>query len=127
MTVSHTSDGLLLDQRQYMLDLLDRACMSDCKTCNIVVDTQSKLSIGGPPVADPSSYHSMAGVLQYLTFPSSDIAYAVQQICLYMHDPREPHLTALKRILHYIHGTLDLGLCLYKTSTTDLVVYSEAD
>jgi hypothetical protein len=69
MTVSHTSDGLLLDQRQYMLDLLDRACMSDCKTCNIVVDTQSKLSVDGPPVADPSYYHNMAGALQYLTFP----------------------------------------------------------
>lgn len=69
MTVCHTSDGLLLDQRQYMLDLLDRACMSDCKTCNIVVDTQSKLSVDGPPVADPSYYHNMAGALQYLTFP----------------------------------------------------------
>ncbi|XP_071739527.1 acyl-coenzyme A oxidase 3, peroxisomal-like [Rutidosis leptorrhynchoides] len=28
-----------------------------------------------------------------------DIAYAVQQICLFMHDPREQHLSALKRIL----------------------------
>ncbi|GKC46071.1 ribonuclease H-like domain-containing protein [Tanacetum coccineum] len=26
----------------------------------------------------------------------------VQQICLYMHDPREPHFAALKRILRYV-------------------------
>jgi len=110
MTVSSTSDGILLNQRQYMLDLLDRAGMSDCKPCSTPVDTQSKLSADGPPVADPSSYRSLAGALQYLTFTRPDIAYAVQQICLYMHDPREPHLTALKRILRYIHGTLDLGL-----------------
>nr|GEW93521.1 ribonuclease H-like domain-containing protein [Tanacetum cinerariifolium] len=32
------------------------------------------------------------------------------RICLYMHDPREPHLAALKRILRYVQGTLDLGL-----------------
>nr|GEU72761.1 ribonuclease H-like domain-containing protein [Tanacetum cinerariifolium] len=28
-----------------------------------------------------------------------DISYAVQQVCLYMHDPREPHFSALNRIL----------------------------
>jgi len=45
---------------------------------------------------------SLAGALQYLTFTRPDIAYAVQQVCLHMHDPREPHLAALKRILRYI-------------------------
>nr|GFA36964.1 ribonuclease H-like domain-containing protein [Tanacetum cinerariifolium] len=29
-----------------------------------------------------------------------DIMYAVQQVCLYMHDRQEPHFSALKRILH---------------------------
>ncbi|GKB42637.1 ribonuclease H-like domain-containing protein [Tanacetum coccineum] len=33
-----------------------------------------------------------------------DISYAVQQVCLYMHDPREPHFSALKRILRYVRG-----------------------
>ncbi|GJW48521.1 ribonuclease H-like domain-containing protein [Tanacetum coccineum] len=51
----------------------------------------------------------------------------VQQICLYMHDPREPHLAALKRILRYVQGTLDLGLHLYASSTTSLVGYTNAD
>ncbi|GKC72662.1 ribonuclease H-like domain-containing protein, partial [Tanacetum coccineum] len=37
--------------------------------------------------------------LQYLTFTRPDISYAVQQVCLHMHDPREPHLAALKRVL----------------------------
>ncbi|GKA82407.1 ribonuclease H-like domain-containing protein [Tanacetum coccineum] len=27
-----------------------------------------------------------------------------------MHDPREPHLAYLKRILHYVQGTLELDL-----------------
>ncbi|GJY72907.1 ribonuclease H-like domain-containing protein [Tanacetum coccineum] len=33
-----------------------------------------------------------------------------KQVCLYMHDPREPHFAALKRILWYVRGTLDHGL-----------------
>jgi hypothetical protein len=46
---------------------------------------------------------------------------------LYMHDPREPHLSALKRILRYLQGTLDLGLHLHRTSPVDLTVYTDAD
>ena len=44
-----------------------------------------------------------------------------------MHDPREPHLAALKRILQYIRGTLHLGLLLRLSRQTDLVVYSDVD
>jgi hypothetical protein len=33
---------------------------------------------------------SLTGALQYLTFMGLDIAQAVQQICLYMLDLREP-------------------------------------
>ncbi|GKA80033.1 ribonuclease H-like domain-containing protein [Tanacetum coccineum] len=31
-------------------------------------------------------------------------------VCLYMHDPRDPHFTALKRILRYVRDTLDYGM-----------------
>nr|GEY19652.1 ribonuclease H-like domain-containing protein [Tanacetum cinerariifolium] len=44
-----------------------------------------------------------------------------------MHDPREPHLDALKRILCYVRGTLDYGLQLYSSSIFSLVAYSNAD
>ncbi|GJW97811.1 ribonuclease H-like domain-containing protein [Tanacetum coccineum] len=62
-------------------------------------------------------------------FSTSEVLYEglVQQICLYMHDPREPHFSALKRILRYIRGTLDYGLQLFSSSTTSLVAYSDAD
>ncbi|GKB20592.1 ribonuclease H-like domain-containing protein [Tanacetum coccineum] len=51
----------------------------------------------------------------------------VQQICIYMHDPREQHFAALKRILRYVQGTLDLGLHLYASSATSLVGYTDVD
>nr|GEV87877.1 ribonuclease H-like domain-containing protein [Tanacetum cinerariifolium] len=55
------------------------------------------------------------------------ISYAVQQICLYMHNPREPHLAALKRILCYIRGTLDFGFHLYSSTTISLVGYTDTN
>jgi hypothetical protein len=92
------------------------------------VDTQAKLSEDdGPPVSDATSYRSLTGALQYLTFSRPDIAYAVQQVCLHMHTPREPHLTALKRILCYLHGSLDYDLLLRPSPTSELVVYTDAD
>jgi hypothetical protein len=39
-----------------------------------------------------------------------------------MHDPREPHLTAMNRILRYLRGTLDFGLLIRRSSTTELHV-----
>ena len=101
--------------------------MSACKPCSTPVDLHSKLSADGPPVADATQYRSLAGALQYLTFTRPDIAFAVQQTCLYMHDPREPHLAALKRILRYLQGTLSLGLTMRRSSPADLVVYMDAD
>nr|GFB17971.1 ribonuclease H-like domain-containing protein [Tanacetum cinerariifolium] len=56
-----------------------------------------------------------------------DLFYAVWQICLYMHDPREPHFAALKRILRYVQGTVDLGLHLYASATISLIGYTDAD
>nr|GEX92074.1 transcription initiation factor TAFII31, histone-fold protein [Tanacetum cinerariifolium] len=44
-----------------------------------------------------------------------------------MHDPREPHFSALKRILRYVRGTLSYGLQLYSSTTSTLVAYSDAD
>ncbi|GJW33755.1 ribonuclease H-like domain-containing protein [Tanacetum coccineum] len=103
------------------------AHMVNCNPSRTPIDTKSKLGSDGDPVYDSTLYRSLAGSLQYLTFTRPDISYAVQQVCFYMHDPREPHFSTLKRILRYVRGTLDYGLQLFSLSTTDLVAYSDAD
>jgi hypothetical protein len=128
MAVQRQGGSLFLSQRQYALDILAHHGMSDCKPCSTPVDTCAKVSADeGPPLADPTDYRSLVGALQYLTFTRPDIAYAVQQVCLYMHDPREIHLVAAKRILRYLQGTVDHGLIIPRTSPSQLVVYTDAD
>ncbi|GKF25563.1 ribonuclease H-like domain-containing protein, partial [Tanacetum coccineum] len=97
-----TSTGLFLSQRKYALQLLERAHMVYCNPSRTPIDTESKLC-------------------------PEDLSYAVQQVCLYMHDPREPHFAALKRILLYVRGTMDFGLHLYASATTSLVGYTDTD
>ncbi|KAI3508248.1 hypothetical protein L1887_23254 [Cichorium endivia] len=126
--VQHQKGGLFLTQEQYVHDILQRANMQDCKPCATPVDTNSKLSaIAGNPLPDGSLYRSLAGALQYLTFTRPDIAYAVQQICLFMHAPRDSHFNFLKRILRYLKGTSNHGLHISPSKSTKLIAYSDAD
>jgi hypothetical protein len=76
---------------------------------------------------DSSQYRSLVGALPWLTFTRLDIAFAVQQICMFMHNPHASHLIAFKRILRYLSGTLDHGLRPRPTSLASLVVYTNAD
>ncbi|GJR43457.1 ribonuclease H-like domain-containing protein [Tanacetum coccineum] len=110
---------------QHLIDALHREFdMTDLGALNYflgifivrrsIVDTESKLRSDGVPIQDPTLYQNLVGGLQYLTFTRPDLSYAVKQMCLYMHDPREPHLAALKRILRYVQGTLDFGDLHYK-------------
>jgi hypothetical protein len=88
VSVEQWSNNLFLHQRQYARDILGRAGMSDCKPCPTPVDTQAKVSSDmGSPVSDSTAYCSLVRALHYLTFTMPDIAYAVHQVCLHMHDP----------------------------------------
>jgi hypothetical protein len=73
-------------------ELLERANMLNCNPIITQIDTKCKLSgQDGHPVLDPELYRSLAGVLQYLTLIRPDLSYAIQQIYLFMHDPRGAH------------------------------------
>jgi hypothetical protein len=128
LTVTRQPDGFHISQRQYILEVLERTGMTDCKPCSTPVDTSGKLSgTEGPPVADLTHYRGLAGALQYITFTRPDISYVVQQVSLHMHDPQEPHYTLIKRIIRYLHRTLDHGLHLRPMDVSALVAYSDAD
>jgi hypothetical protein len=102
--------------------------MVDYKPVSTPMDTQAKVSTeSGPPVADPTHFRSLAAALPYLTFTCSGIAYTIQQICLHMNDPRELHLTVMKRTLRYLWGTLDYGILLRRFASSELMAYTDTN
>ena len=126
--VVRRADGFFLHQQQYAHELLERAGMLNCKPAPTPIDTKAKVSaLEGTPAPDAAFYRSIVGALQYLTLTRPDLQYAVQQVCLHMHAPRDSHWSLVKRILRYICGTMALGLTLTASSSTDLVAYSDAD
>lgn len=97
---------MFLSQHKYTTKILKSTKMESCNPVATPTDTNSKLSAtGGDSIQDVSNYRQLASALQYLTFTRPDIAYVVQQICLFMHALWKPHLNALKRIVRYLKGT----------------------
>jgi histone deacetylase 1/2 len=125
--VKRDRNGFYLSQERYAEDILERAGMTNCNSVNTPVDSNGKLSAEGNAIDDASSYRSLVGALQYLTVTRPDLAFAVQQACLHMHDPRAPHLSLLKRILRYVRGTTSLGLHLHPSPELAITAYSDAD
>ncbi|XP_031285992.1 uncharacterized protein LOC116144682 [Pistacia vera] len=86
------------------------------------------LSAEGPLFSDPTLYRSLVGSLQYLTITRPDIAHAVNSVSQFLHAPTTDHLLTVKRILHYIKGTLHFGITFCSSATpTALIAYSDAD
>jgi hypothetical protein len=69
----------------------------------------------------------MIGSLLYLTASRPDILYSVCLCARFQSDPREPHLTAVKRIFRYLKGTTNLGLLYKKSQDSKLVGFCDAD
>ena len=127
MEVSRTPSAFYLTQSKYILELLQNTNMADAKPISTPVPSGKRLSLyDGEPLSDGSSFRSVVGALQYLLFTRPDIAYAVNQVCQYMHSPTTAHWAAVKRILRYLKGTHDHGL-IYKPSPLTLTAFADAD
>jgi hypothetical protein len=126
--IRRTAAGFFPHQQQYAEDVLERAGMVNYKPASTPIDTKGKISAtDGVPLQDKTFYPSIAGALQYLTLIRPEIAYAVQQACLYMQDPHDAHWGIIKRILRYVRGTTGHGVLLRASCSTALTAYTDAD
>ena len=100
--------------------------MAQCKAASMPIDANGKLPSDSPAITNATSYGSIAGALQYLAITRPDLAFTVQQACVYMHDPRLQHLAQLKWILRYVRGRTSHGLLLRASPTLDVTAYSDA-
>uniref|UniRef100_A0A2N9G595 Integrase catalytic domain-containing protein n=1 Tax=Fagus sylvatica TaxID=28930 RepID=A0A2N9G595_FAGSY len=127
LQVSRTTDTLHVTQTKYASDLLVKHQMVASKPAKTPSSPNTRLSLHeGDLLSDPHGYRSLVGALHYLTFTRPDISFAVHQVCQYMAAPTTTHLSAAKRILRYIKGTLFHGIA-FTPGPLTLSVYSDAD
>lgn len=56
-----------------------------------------------------------------------DIAYSVNKVCQFLHAPTTQHWTTVKRILRYLRYTLMTRLCIWRSLSTLVIDFSDAD
>jgi hypothetical protein len=128
LQVKQTTEGIFISQSKYAKDLVKWFGLDGKSRAWTPMSTSVKISsdLAGKPT-DPSLYRSMIGSLLYLTASRPDIAFNVGVCALFQANPKESHLTAVKRIIRYVNDTLLYGI--WYSRETNLVVagYSDAD
>ena len=123
-----SSSGLHLNQRKYILDLLQRYDMMNAKPVTSPMASSPKLHLrSGTTLSDATKYRRLIGSLQYLQFTRLDIAFAVNKLSQFMHMPTEDHWQAAKRILRYLAGTPTHGIFFSAHNNMVLRAYSDSD
>ncbi|XP_026416601.1 uncharacterized protein LOC113312046 [Papaver somniferum] len=79
---------------------------------------------GGTKVFVPTLYRSIVGALQHLN-TRTNIAFAVNRVCQFMHDPMEDQWAAAKRILRYLKGTYYYGLFMRADTNNQLRAFDD--
>ena len=75
----------------------------------MLVEVNLKLSKDdGDLLPYPHTYTCLMGSLVYLTITRPDISYAVNLVSQFMTSPRHLHLTAVKRGIRYLLGTVTI-------------------
>nr|GEY11238.1 uncharacterized mitochondrial protein AtMg00810-like [Tanacetum cinerariifolium] len=75
---------------------------------------------------DATKYRSMIGALMYLTSSRPDIVHATCICARYQAHPTKKYLKEVKRIFHYLQGTVNMGLWYTKDSGFKLTGFSDA-
>lgn len=111
LEVSRSPTGIAVSSRGYALKLLEDVDLLACKPASTPMAENLKLSQDdGEDLTDPALYRRLVGKLLYLTITRTDITYSVNRLSQFMRNPKEPHLKAVYRVLHYLKNSPGRGL-----------------
>ena len=97
-------DEISLEQGKYVVEILNRFGMMDCKAMNTPMASNMKLlSDDSSETIDATMYRQMIVFLMYLMKMRPDICFAVNTL-------RHVHLMVGKHALRYLKGTVEYGL-----------------
>ncbi|MCH83764.1 copia-type polyprotein, partial [Trifolium medium] len=123
--------GIVMHQQKYISELLDRFEITDCKPISNPSETSLNLDeCSDEEKVNSTLFKQIVGSLRYLCNSRPDICYSVSLIRKFMNNPKKSPMTAAKRILRYVKGSMKLGLLFptgMKRGIAELVSYSDSD
>ena len=115
MEISQRDGEITVSQHNYVLNILDKYNMKDCKPvatpgtgAEIEREPENAIYLNE---MDTKFYQGVIGSLLFLTNTTRwEIGYAVMVLCRGMNKPTNMHLAGAKRVLRYLKGTPDLPI-----------------
>ncbi|XP_017976405.1 PREDICTED: uncharacterized mitochondrial protein AtMg00810 [Theobroma cacao] len=128
LEITRSSKGILICQRKYTLDLLEKYGMLGTKPVTTLIDYSHKLSkySDSKEIVDLTGYRQLVGKLLYLTFTRLDISYAAQVLSQFMEKPKHDHLSTTYRVLKYLKAASGQGILMKSDSKLVVSTYSNS-
>ena len=135
MRVTRGDGKVMLDQEQYINELLQRFNVAECNAVSTPADPTQKLTKEMCPSTVEEReqmakvpFRELVGGLQYLALSTRpDICFAVNAVSQFSSNPGKAHWIAAKRVLRYLKGTKTMKLTYSKHGDQGFVGYSDAD
>jgi hypothetical protein len=127
MRLTRTSEGIELDQEEYIKSMLIKFNLSDACTASTPMEVGLDVAPGDPSKCPDVPYQGLIGCLMYaMTCTRPDIAFAVSKLSTFNNNFTMEHWKLAKRILRYLKGTSTYRLT-YSKSGEFLEGYADAD
>jgi hypothetical protein len=128
LEVWQRSDEIFLSQGKYIVEILKKFEMMDCKSMTTPMTIHLKLlSDKSSDLVDPTIYRQLIGFLMYMVNTRPDICFAVNTLSQHMVEPRQVHWMATKHMLRYLRGTVGYGLRYVSSRDVKLQGYTDSD
>ena len=135
ITRDRSKGKLCLTQKSYLERVLRRFGMHNSKAISVPIPPTVKLSKQLCPTTTEEKefmskvpYANAVGSLMYaMVCTRPDILYAVGLVSRYMANPGRAHWFAVKGILRYLQGTLDIGLVFEKEQNLKVCGFVDSD
>ena len=126
--VIQNKEGIYICQRKYVTDLLERFGMEKSNLSRNPIAPGCKLIKDENGVkVDATKYKQIVGCLMYLAATRPDLMYVLSLISRFMNCPTELHMHAVKRVLRYLNGTINLGIMYKRDGSEKLEAYTDSD
>ncbi|GJR76847.1 retrovirus-related pol polyprotein from transposon TNT 1-94 [Tanacetum coccineum] len=126
--VNQSPCGIFINQSNYVLEILKKYGMETCDPATTPMEIKDKLDLDkNETLVDATKCRIMISALMYLTSSKPDIVYATCLCARYLVKPTKKHLKEVKRIFHYLRGTVNMRLWYTKDSGFELTRFSNAD
>ena len=102
---------ICLSQGKYVVEILKRFGMMDCKSITTPMTTNTKLLCDtSSEIVNATLYRQISGSLMYLSNTRRDTCFVVNTLSQYMVEPRHVHMIATKHVMRYLKGTIEYGI-----------------